>query len=243
MLGTTAGNGNPIIVCQNTSRHFMTRKTTSDHSLWGAITLEQERLYDFRCSSEKWVHLLSAQAATVYLLMLAADREAALAQNPNLATTLLFTLGAHFRYLNEYCSRVSTEDLTTPIRIWDEWVFRESKNRTAIMYFIMALQFDVNFGLPCDREFDQVIDDVPLPSAKALWESKDHQAWCEEEKLFEPNEPNLIYGDLLAYNRRSLGSVDHHSNTDDELLAQRIERWQTSMDELGMIVSLGSTMD
>ena len=73
---------NPIIVCQNITRSV--RNARGDVSVWDAIASEQERIYDKRGSSDRWFLLSSAQAITIYLLVLATEGESAMTHHPHL---------------------------------------------------------------------------------------------------------------------------------------------------------------
>ena len=84
-------------------------------SVWNAVVSEQERLYDLRTSPNRWVHLMSAQATMVYILLLAGEGESVLVENKDLPTVLLFTMRAHFDWLNQYDrSEEHTSELQSP---------------------------------------------------------------------------------------------------------------------------------
>jgi hypothetical protein len=227
----------PIIICQKITRKFTAREAYGDPSIWNAIAFEQERLYDQRGSLDKWLHLSSAQALTVYLLMLAGQRESVLANHPNLAITLLFTLGANFEKLNQiHPGFVTATEQSRDRPTWEDWIFAESKLRTATAYFILALQFEVQFGLPCDRESDYELEDVNLPASKTLWEAKNELSWRTEFELREKtrdetnfvrtSEAGLNYGDLVRYNKQLCGYEHPDIQIDDSRLANRVDRWQ-----------------
>ncbi|KUJ10110.1 uncharacterized protein LY89DRAFT_270009 [Mollisia scopiformis] len=93
---------NPIIICQSITRQFSAREIHEDASLWDAIASEQERIYDLRGSLDRSLHLASAQAITMYLLMLATEAESVLTHHPHASVTLLFTLGRFSRYSIKY---------------------------------------------------------------------------------------------------------------------------------------------
>lgn len=249
----TTSSEDPIIICQDITRKFATRKDGGDFTVWNAIASEQERIYDQRGSFDKWLHLASAQAITIYLLMLAVEGESVLAHHPNLPITLLFTLGSNFEQLNQiHPGFMAVKEQSTDRPTWEDWIFAESKLRTATVYFILALQFDVEFGLPCDREGDYKFEDVDLPAAKLLWEAKNELSWRTEFDLVEKarddcipvgiREAKLKYGDLVRHNKQHCG-FEHPDIQKDELrLGDRIDRWQKEMDDFGMLVALCSTM-
>lgn len=252
-LLNTINSEDPIVVCQDITRKFTARKARSDFSVWDAIVSEQERIYDQRGSFDKWLHLSSAQAMTIYILMLAAEGESVLTHYPNLPITLLFTLGSNFKQLNQILPGfVAAKEHSADRPAWEDWIFAESKLRTATVYFILGLHFDIDFGLPCDRESDYEFEDVDLPAAKVLWEAKNEVSWREEFDLAEQardnfipvstNETRLKYGDLVRFNKQQRGYEYPDSEKDESKLAARIGNWQKGVDEFGMLVALCSTM-
>lgn len=243
----------PIVICQRISRQYVAREAHINSSVWDAIVSEQERIYDQRASFHKWLHLASAQALTIYLLMLTAEGESVISHYPNLSITLLFTLGEIFRQMHQILPGfVAAEERSGGIPLWEDWIFAESKLRTGAVYFILALQFNVEFGLPCDREGDYEFEDVELPATKTLWLAKNEISWHEEFDLtaqprhylddVSPTEARLTYGDLVRLNKSDLAYENHDIILNDKSkLADRIKKWKTNMDEFGILVVLCST--
>jgi hypothetical protein len=231
----------PILVCQSICHKF----TARDSSIWDAITAEQDRIYEQRASHDKWLHLSSAQAITIYLLMLTSERENVLIYYPNLPITLLFTLGTIFSHLHQiHPGYVAAEERSGGRPTWEDWMFAESKLRTAAAYFILSHQFNVDFGLPCDQGGDNPFEDVDLPSAKTLWEARDELSWSEEFHLTaRSGEATLKYRDLVKLSKRDCSNETPITLREDESkLEARVEGWHKDMDELGMLVALCSTM-
>ena len=240
----------PIGICHDISHKFAMREAHCNSPVWDTITAEQERLYDRRASFDKWQHLSSAQALTVYLLMLAAEGESVLAHHPNLPITLLFTLRANFDQLNQINPGfVTAKERGGSRPTWKDWIFVESKLRTAAIYFVLALHFNLDFGLPCDRENDYRLEDVELPTTKVLWEAKNELSWSEEFDLtvtnrgnFDPirtSEAKLKYGDLVRFNEQD---CPLNAQKIKSRLSDRIGKWHKEMDEFGMLLALCSTM-
>jgi hypothetical protein len=243
----------PMVICQDISRKFAAREARVDFSVWDAIASEQERIYDQRASFDKWLHLSSAQALTIYLLMLTAEGESVLTHHPSLPITLLFTLRANFDQLNRiHPGFVAAKEQSGGRPAWEDWIFAESKLRTATIYFILTLHFNLEFGLPCDREVDSDFEDVELPAAKRLWEAKNELSWSEEFDLTVPRRDNFVnvrtskarlkYRDLVRLNKRNRSYEYADVQKDESALADRIEKWHKEMDEFGMLVALCGTM-
>ena len=166
---------------------------------------------------------------------------------------MLFTLGANFEQLNQiHPGFMATQEENRSRPTWENWIFAESKLRTATVYFILALHFDVDFGIPCDRESDYQLDDVDLPASKVLWEAKNELAWRKEFEQREEtrgdfilhcnSEVRLKYGNLVNYTKQQCGYEYPAVQKDDSTVAVRIGRWQREMDEFGMLVALCSTL-
>ncbi|KAH7403772.1 hypothetical protein BKA64DRAFT_669972 [Cadophora sp. MPI-SDFR-AT-0126] len=244
-------SNNAIIICQEIVQNYTSDTTHKDPTFWNVIAAEQERIYANRSTFDKWTTMDSAQALTVYLLMAASSGEPVLARYPSIPITLLYTLGSLFGSLNIIHPgfSASTKNGRPP---WQDWIFAESKLRTAAMYFIFAMCYDVQFGIPCDRPEDYGFGDVDLPAGKGLWEARDEMAWLRGVELAEEGgnkdsngsgkteEARLKYGDLVRYNKQlcEIGG----KNELEEALARRVEKWQREADEFGILVSLCGTM-
>lgn len=242
---------NPIAICQEIALKYAPNPSQTDPSLWSSIATEQERIYTNRSTFDKWTTMDSAQALTIYLIMTASAGEPVLTQYPNNPITLLYTLGALFGELNiiQPGFSASTENGRPS---WQDWIFAESKLRTAAMYFMFAMCFDVQFGIPCDRPEDYAFDDVDLPARKALWEASDEVTWEREMDLVGEKrdkdgdndggieEVRLKYGDLVGHNKRLCEGEGQDGLY--EGLGRRIEKWQRRADEFGILVSLCGTM-
>ncbi|KAL5314259.1 hypothetical protein ACEPPN_018684 [Leptodophora sp. 'Broadleaf-Isolate-01'] len=246
----------PISICQAITRNFASPKGHKDSSFWNSIAAEQEIIYTQRSSFDKWTSLSSAQALTIYLLMLPSSGETVLSRYPNIPITLLYTLGSIFGDLNkiqpEFSATGKDEDGRTDQPTWEDWIFAKSKLRTAATYFIIALCFDVQFGIPCDRPDDYKFEDVDLPASKLLWEATDEAAWQKEMDLTEEiggeeiitgdSKEKLKYGDLVRYNKQLCDQEKTGILEADSRLASRIEMWQRGADEFGILVALCGTM-
>lgn len=243
----------PIRIYQAIRREFNAGKPQNDISFWDSVASEQERIYRQRASLDRWLCLSSTQALTIYLLMLAAKGESALAHHPNLAITILFSMGTLFGQLHKILpGYVTAEERIGGKPVWQDWLFAESKLRTATVYFILSLHFNVEFGLPCDRERDTTFEEVELPAAKILWEAQDEATWSEkfdmvverrDVTIYERSqEARLKYDDLIRYNKRQCGYDNSATEENASRLAERIEKWHKEIDELGMLVALCGTM-
>ncbi|KAG4438213.1 hypothetical protein IFR05_006286 [Cadophora sp. M221] len=245
----------PISICQTITRNFASRRNLEDSSVWDSIAAEQERIYTQRSSFDKWTNLASAQALTTYLLMLASSGETVLPQYPNIPITILYTLGCIFGDLNKiqpgFSATGKDENGRNHQAAWDDWIFAESKLRTAATYFIFAICFDVQFGIPCDRPDDYRLEDLDLPASKLLWEAKDEGAWRrvmdlksngDEDAIISAGQDRLSYGDLVRYNNQLCNQEKTGIPEADPRLATKIEAWQRGVDEFGILVALCGTM-
>lgn len=243
----------PIGVCRDLCQKFPSDQIATDISFWDIVAQEQEKIYDLRYSPSKWVHLASAQAITIYLLLLVSNRDYVLPHHPNLPITLLFTLRTSFEHLHRILPGYTTPTTQTACRpTWEDWIFAESKLRTATVYFILASCYDVDFGLPCDREIDHEFGELELPATKPLWEAKHEDSWNAALTLAIPaqglsstartTETKLRYSNLVESNKGHTGSENSGAMELDSSLECQVEMWHKEMDELGMLVALCSMM-
>ena len=241
----------PLVICRSIARRYASRKDAEYSSIWDDIVTEQARIYDNRVTFDKWLTLSGAQAITVYLLMLAAEGETVLKSYPNLPVALLFTLGTLFGELNKMIDGFeATKDMFGNGPVWEDWIFAESKLRTAMTYFMMAQQFELYFGLPCNRADDYTFEEINLPASKALWEAKDFNSWHEEYRLSEANDQEvrlksgilwqLKYTDLIESNHQQ--SQRGSSQGLKAVVEERIKEWQKRVDDFGILVALCSTL-
>lgn len=94
-----------------------------------------------------------------------------------------------------------------------------------MVYFILTLVVDTNFGLACDRPTDWLMDDIPLPAKNVSWMAKDKIAWRSTFDKTPPLHQNLTFGHLC--NNRAI-----HQG--------QIEAWQEASGEMGLIVAMAS---
>lgn len=241
----------PLIICRTIAQRFTCRKESQTSSLWDDIFIEQARTYDNRAAFDKWLTLSGAQAVTVYLLMLATEGENVLNYYPNLPVALLFTLGILFGELNKMVDGFqASKDAFGNSPAWDEWIFAESKLRTAMVYFMMAQHFKLYFGLPCDRDEDYTFEEIDLPASKALWEAKDSASWQQEYKLKEATglesrsmsgiSTSLKFLDLVKSNQWQSQKISPQGS--NAVVEEMIKEWQKHMDDFGILVVLCSTV-
>jgi hypothetical protein len=228
-----------LAACQEICRLFSSARSHCTDAILDTINTEQERLYALRGCPDPQIHISCAQASTVYLIMLTSLAEN-LPKDNILGTTLLFTLGTHFGPLNKW----HTQFLSVPkTPTWEDWILAESISRTAMLYFIVGLLFDLQFGLPCDREFDYCMKDIHLPAPKALWDAPDKASWLDHY-LENHNvvESRMQYGYLVTRNNHALRTSPATSSPAPEMNKIFYE-WQGKMDEYGMLVNLCSTLE
>ena len=147
---------------------------------------------------------------------------------------------------------VSTNEKANPRTSWEDWGFAESRLRTAMIYFILGIHFDIDFGLPCNRAYDLKFEHLKLPAAKVLWEAHNEGSWAEELGLLgqdqgenvsgKHSEADLTFGDLKRLNKRLCNGGDSASAEDECSLRRRLDKWFEGMDELGMPIAISSTV-
>jgi len=176
---------------------------------------------------DRWRLLSAAQALTICELVRLTHGKNHVAF-PDMDVALLFTLRKIFKLLEaqgdlDYRRR-------TPISDWKDWIFHESAMRTTMIYFILTLVLCMDDGIRCNQPDDWLLEDLPLPGLKVMWQAPDEVAWrqacssCRYEALAD-----LTFGDLM----------------NEQLPPQRIEaveRWQEGVDDFGLIVAIASRL-
>ncbi|KAI1627838.1 hypothetical protein EDD37DRAFT_606624 [Exophiala viscosa] len=226
----------PLMACREVLCSHYSSKTPHLPTLWHKVSIAQEHIYGTCVDFDKWQLLSSAQAITLYIL--ARFRDSTIdGVFPGMDIALLYTLGKLFQLIKDshMHGRIRTHKRgphPNPTSHWKDWIFHESVNRTAIIYFLLKLVASIDFGIDCDEHSDWSIEGMLLPSAKAFWEARDEVTWktwaCVDGDGDQPL-PALRIGNLVG---TGVGSSQK----------AQIAAWQEESCEFGMVVMLASQL-
>jgi len=173
--------------------------------------------------------LLSAiQAQLIYILMRVALND------PQNSAESSMQMVITFQILSEAFMKLCDEpfclaDLYSPgSTTWADWIFAESRRRTACVWFLLSRVVCVKTGITCDAT--ERFRSLPLPCAKSLWEARTEEEWVEEYKMCGGAVSHAgldSFGDLMEANER-LKEVSY---------ARRLDVWNANADKLGTLLN------
>ncbi|GAM42256.1 hypothetical protein TCE0_044r16051 [Talaromyces pinophilus] len=222
----------PLINCMGIAQIFASHNIESKRYLWHLVKLEQQsfiELNEHRKLSRDDL-LAAIQAQVMYIIMRIFDNSKT-DQSMNLE--MLVTHEILCESLVQLCKEpFCLDERLHPSPNWEDWVFAESKRRTALVWFLIAQTIHIQTGVSCDTisGFQQ----LPLCSPKSLWEARTYPRWQAEYDVYRSMSRNGldVFGDLIQACKQS-----------DTLPARlKLDTWNANTDNLGIALSLSATM-
>jgi hypothetical protein len=176
--------------------------------------------------------LAAVQAQLIYIIMRVAVGDAQKSAECNLQMLVTFQiLCEHFTKLCEepFC----LPEKWSPRSTWNDWVFAESRRRTACVWFLISRVVSIKTGIPCDAI--ESYRTLPLPCPETLWEASTRDAWVSEYDVYGAITPHAglnSFGSLIESNKR--GEEPTH--------ARRLDVWNAQADKLGSLLNAAVSM-
>ncbi|KAF2004894.1 hypothetical protein P154DRAFT_616643 [Amniculicola lignicola CBS 123094] len=222
----------PIAVCNRIVGIFSTRTVDITPFVWRTVLAEQKRWLQEDVTGEDL--LAAVQAQLIYTVMRIIDPGDGSAEASKVNRELLSIGGCLCESFSRLSGSLLHENETlTVIMGWQQWIFAESRRRTACAWLLLARIVSVKTGLFCHVR--ENIENVPLPSGKMLWEATSEAAWeTEMIQTFDRTHDSYpkTFGSLL----------DVHANNSDPSSAQQLDNWTANVDSLGTMMSIGIAM-
>ncbi|KIW04396.1 hypothetical protein, variant [Verruconis gallopava] len=218
----------PLAVCERICQMFWSRTPEIHGFIWRCIRAEQLRFLETHMSTGDL--LAACQTQIVYVMMFVIEEDL---RRREWVQELLVLSGAVCERLIALCQEdgghFSYDEHTHPSTSWDDWVFAESRRRTACVWFMMSLVFSLQTGVRCATLEDFRL--LPLPAAKLQWEASDALSW--QQRLALVDFDNLItVGDL----------IDLRSKADEPVVAQQLDSWNAKSGQFGTLLNLAIDM-
>ncbi|KAK9235720.1 hypothetical protein V1525DRAFT_409153 [Lipomyces kononenkoae] len=220
----------PLANCMGLAQIFVSHNLETRSFLWRTVREEQRSAAEKASQRQfsKRDHLAAIQALLIYIMMRVID-------NSDIGLDLNLELLVTYQGLCDSFKDLCNEPFYQHERLcssssWQEWVFAESRRRTAIVWLLITQMVQIKIGVPCDRFTS--FRDVPLSSPKSLWEAKTRSEWEAEYEVYRtmPRMGLDVFGDLYdAYKQSSLGS--------NKL---KLHAWNATIDNLGILLNLGA---
>ena len=145
-----------------------------------------------------------------------------------------------------------SDELSNPSSSWEDWIFVESLRRCVIcsifvylsnlcwlglcrfshLWFLIGCVICIKTGVACDPT--QSYRSLPLPGLKSVWEAQTHSAWkLEYEANHHLHTSGLVtLGDLIDVQKAGYSMSN----------AQKLDKWNAGVDNLGSLLNLIETM-
>ncbi|RYP48886.1 hypothetical protein DL768_005310 [Monosporascus sp. mg162] len=142
--------------------------------IWGLARIEQERLLNEHYSFSKWEVLEALQSLVVYILLRIIEGR----QNyTDFDTQLLASINAMCDHITtRFGMLISSDELKGQMILWKDWVFFESRRRTATAVLIInsIVHVQIKTPSPVMPEYSY----SPAPSPMTLWHAENETDWA-----------------------------------------------------------------
>ena len=176
--------------------------------------------------------LAAVQAQLIYIIMRVVADDAQKSVEFNLQALVVFQiLSEHFMKICEepFC----IPETWSPGSTWKDWVFAESRRRTACAWFLIRCVVCVKTGIPCDAT--ENFRTLPLACSKTLWEASTHDAWVSEYHVYGATAPVArldTFGSL----------IESQKQWKEPAHARKLDVWNAQVDKLGSLLNAAVSM-
>ncbi|KAH8671728.1 hypothetical protein BX600DRAFT_459593 [Xylariales sp. PMI_506] len=208
--------------CMGMAHIFASRSTETRPFLWYSIKAETKRFLDEMDSYSGEETLAAIQAQTIYLIMRVVD-EATEPAELNLDILRVFKL-----LCARYQAMLHPALDEIPDKSWQHWLYEESKKRTAIVFYLIALIVSINTGISCNAV--EQYRDIPLCSAKTIWEARTDIDWVTECQEYATQIEPVPF-DTLGH------LIDAQDSNITSPKGRALDRWNARTDNLGSLLN------
>ena len=176
--------------------------------------------------------LSAVQAQLIYIIMLIVVDDAEKSAECSLQMIVAFQILCD-RFMNLCEEPFCLPENWSPGSTWNQWVFAESRRRTACVWFLISRVVCVKTGIECDAI--KCFRNLPLPCPKTLWDASTREAWVSEYDVYGANTPLAgldSFGSLIESNKR--GTELAH--------ARKLDLWNAQVDRLGSLLNAAVSM-
>ncbi|KAK1722486.1 uncharacterized protein BDZ83DRAFT_582819 [Colletotrichum acutatum] len=219
--------------CMGIAILFVSRNPDTSPFLWQSIQREQDRnLIEMVRYSRRDI-FASLQAELIYIIMRVVAGGGSTLEDRNYNTHMLLAYEAlwkHFMAMTDTLCSVDSKNSHS----WEDWILDESRIRIACVWFLVAQVATVKVGISCS-----VLDtwrELLLPCHKVQWGATTPDSWDEETKALRSlprrGKALVYFGELLESH--------HHAN--DAVHAETLDRWNSGVDNIGLLLNLVTAM-
>ncbi|KAI8942366.1 hypothetical protein NX059_000441 [Plenodomus lindquistii] len=241
-----------------TLMHMMASGVKGSRKLfWRNVRQECERICVQNQSLNRWELLGAMQALSIYVLIRLDEGETEHNNLDHLLERAVILIAMQLSHDDFDCS---THHVTCSSRSesnWQDWTYKESRRRLAVIYRILNKLIFFEPAAMCDMPAEFVI--APLPGKRQLWEAKNVEEWklqsqnevheqvsyalAADGKIVKLNQGRLSCRDAwLPYTpfNEETASQDHERMTSSS--ATLWAEWCSGMDSMGGLIMLAASM-
>ncbi|KAE8451057.1 hypothetical protein EG329_004729 [Mollisiaceae sp. DMI_Dod_QoI] len=214
----------PLANCKNIIAMYLQKTPACTQLVHKTLLLEVQRLHTEFHEYDESTTLYSLQALTIYVILLAADRD-----HCNLLRIITRVAMGEIAHAVQkqgyYCVSEKRGNFPT----WDDWVLQESKRRTLIVLHLMDRLIYINIGKPASCTN---LNKIPLPCSKQIWLAQTPSSWEDEYKKYL----SLRHGSEMP----DIGGLQEAYRADardfENDLVQDLSKWSKEVEDLGSLL-------
>ncbi|PVH98671.1 hypothetical protein DM02DRAFT_615606 [Periconia macrospinosa] len=194
--------------------------------VWGLIRMEQERIFSEYRSFNRWEVLEALQSLIMYTLLRIVEGRRVYT---SFGTQLLASITALCNHISaNFGNMIDSDELSGQMILWKDWVYFESRRRTATIALIITSVIHAQVTTPCHAipEYNRSL----APSPKALWHAENEMDWVVGYTDYL--DANAAHGMLRNSDLVGLKGV----------AGEQHNRWYAHADSFGHFVTLMSDM-
>ncbi|CAI6336076.1 unnamed protein product [Periconia digitata] len=215
----------PLAVCMHISQMYALQTNEMRAFLWRTILAEQRRAVQRLETLNDQDLLAEMQVGMVYLIMRLVD---GIFSDPDWTREMMtIQTTMCMRFYENNGRQFFTSEQDHPSATWEEWIYAESRRRTAMVWFLITSTIVVNTVNCATTETPEVL---PLPAPKTQWEARTRGSWLSE---MEAGTPALsTFGALMKAKKES----NERSN------AHMLGAWNARADSLGSLLNIATAI-
>ncbi|USP77956.1 transcription factor, DNA binding domain cpaE [Curvularia clavata] len=224
---------------------------------WRNVQQECERICDQSQSLNKWDLLSAMQALSIYVLIRLDEGETEHNNFDHLLERAVILTAMQISYDDFECRTHHVSCSNKSGSSWQDWVYKESRRRLAVIYRILNKLVFFSPAAMCDMPAEFVI--APLPAKRQLWEAKNAEDWkmqSQKEVREQVSYALAVDGKVVKLNQRRLSCRDAwlpYTSFNEDTASQDHEKmtnstatwwaeWCSGMDSMGALIMLAASM-
>ncbi|GAW17288.1 hypothetical protein ANO14919_067430 [Xylariales sp. No.14919] len=230
--------------CMRVCRLYVARNTSPDGRarFYSAINEEAARFEHELPAATKGELLGSLAVQGIYTMLVALENQPPHADFvPELMARErdidLMTSIARQTFEQDAYAPFDIDTIGNPNETWEEFIYAESRRRTAVFWFIASRVVHLRYGNQCPPVLGY--RGLSLPAPKALWGARTREEWEAVRTEIREQRQEPLYNPTLRTVGDLIDSRERASNPDCE---RHISNWLASCDTLGTMIEVASTM-